>query len=190
MNTTPTPRPLPNSYWATPLLLASEYPGAKLEADAAHRLDLLLAAGIRDFYDLTEATEPLEPYEDLLRERATHLGLAAESVRYRRFPITDVSVPSPKRLTEVLTALEDSAAAGRRAVVHCWGGVGRTGTVVGCHLRQHFGLSGDEALARIADEWQTIPKRDRKPISPETPAQAAAIRDFQPLPAAAFSAVQ
>lgn len=59
MNTTPTPRPLPNSYWATPLLLASEYPGAKLKAEAAHRLDLLLAAGIRDFYDLTEATEGL-----------------------------------------------------------------------------------------------------------------------------------
>ncbi|WP_460502148.1 hypothetical protein, partial [Hymenobacter agri] len=86
MNTTPTPRPLPNSYWATPLLLASEYPGDKQPDQAAHRLDLLLAAGIRDFYDLTEAHEKLEPYEDLLRARAAHLGLPAESVRYRRLP--------------------------------------------------------------------------------------------------------
>lgn len=184
MNTTPTPRPLPNSYWATPLLLASEYPGARHEAEAAHRLDLLLAAGIRDFYDLTEATEPLEPYEDLLRARAAHLGLAAESVRFRRFPIRDMSVPTPKRLAEVLAAIEDSAAAGRRAVVHCWGGVGRTGTVVGCHLRQHFGLSGDEALARIAEEWKGVEKSHRVPRSPETAGQAAFVRAFEPVPAA------
>ena len=185
MNTTPNPRPLPNSYWATPLLLAAEYPGAKLETDAAHRLDLLLAAGIRDFYDLTEAAEPLEPYEDLLRARAANLGLAAESVRFRRFPIRDVSVPTPKRLAEVLAALEDSAAAGRRAVVHCWGGVGRTGTVVGCHLRQHFGLSGDEALARIAEEWKEVEKSHRMPRSPETAEQAAFVRAFEPVPATA-----
>lgn len=185
MNTTSTPRPLPNSYWATPLLLAAEYPGAKLEADAAHRLDLLLAAGIRDFYDLTEATEPLAPYEDLLRARAAHLGLAAESVRFRRFPIRDMSVPTPKRLAEVLAALEDSAAAGRRAVVHCWGGIGRTGTVVGCHLRQQLGLSGDEALARIAEEWKGVEKSHRVPRSPETAEQAACVQAFKPIPVAA-----
>lgn len=184
MNTTPNPRPLPNSYWATPLLLAAEYPGARLETDAAHRLDLLLAAGIRDFYDLTEAAEPLEPYEDLLRARAANLGLAAESVRFRRFPIRDVSVPTPKRLAEVLAALEDSAAAGRRAVVHCWGGVGRTGTVVGFHLRQHFGLSGDEALARIAEEWKGVEKSHRVSRSPETAEQAAFVRAFEPVPVA------
>lgn len=181
MNTTPTPRPLPNSYWATPLLLASEYPGAKQATEAAHRLDLLLAAGIRDFYDLTEADEKLEPYEGLLRERAAHLGLPAESVRYRRFPIRDVSVPSAKRLAEVLAALDDSAAAGRRAVVHCHGGIGRTGTVVGCHLRQHFGLSADEALARIAEEWQTVEKNYRAPYSPETAEQVAYVRSFEPM---------
>ena len=112
MNTIPQPRPLPNSYWATPLLLACEYPGALQEADAAPRLDALLGAGIRDFYDLTEAEE-LQPYENQLRERATRLGIPAESIRFRRFPIRAVSVPSPKRIAEVLAALEDSAAAGR-----------------------------------------------------------------------------
>ncbi|WP_345235804.1 protein-tyrosine phosphatase family protein [Hymenobacter saemangeumensis] len=179
MNTTPTPRPLPNSYWATPTLLACEYPGAKLEADAARRLDALLAAGIRDFYDLTEADELL-PYEAQLRARAAHLGIPPEAVRYRRFPIRDVSVPSPKRLEEVLHALDDSADAGRRAAVHCWGGIGRTGTVVGCHLMRRHGLSGDEALARIAEEWKGVEKAPRAPRSPETDEQAAFVRSYQP----------
>jgi atypical dual specificity phosphatase len=179
MNTKPIPRPLPNSYWATPLLLACEYPGAKTTAEAAHRLDALLAAGIRDFYNLTEEHEPLEPYESILRERAAHVGILPEAIRYRRFPIRDVSVPTPKRLEEVLTALADSAAAGRRAAVHCWGGVGRTGTVVGCHLVRQHGLSGDEALARIAEEWQGVAKSQRMPRSPETDEQAELVRRFK-----------
>lgn len=95
-----------------------------------------------------------------------------------------MSVPAAKRLEEVLAALADSAAAGRRAVVHCWGGVGRTGTVVGCHLRQHFGLSGDEALARIAEEWKGVEKNRRVPRSPETAEQAAFVQAFEPVPAA------
>ena len=33
--------------------------------------------------------------------------------------------------------------------VHCWGGIGRTGTVVGCWLVRH-GMTGDEALAEFA----------------------------------------
>lgn len=184
MNTAPLARPLPNSYWATPLLLASEYPSAKTASEAAHKLDALLAAGIRDFYDLTEATEPLAPYEDLLRARAVHAGLLPESVRYRRFSVPDAGVPTAKRLADIMAALADSAASGRRAVVHCWGGIGRTGTVVGCHLRHRYGLSGDEALARIAEEWKTVEKFQRQPQSPETAEQANFVRSYQPISAA------
>ena len=181
MNTTPIPRPLPNSYWATPLLLAAEYPGAWPESAAAHHLDLLLAAGIRDFYDLTGPTEPLAPYEDLLRARAAHLGLAAESVRFRRFPVPEAGTPAPKRLAEVLAALEDSASTGRRAVVHGRGGLECTAVVVGCHLRQHFGLGGDEALARMAEEWQGAAQTTRVPQLPKTDEQVAFVRAFEPV---------
>jgi len=179
MNTTPTPRPIPNSYWATPLLLACEYPGAPTDEAAASKLDALLAAGIRDFYDLTHEGE-LRPYETQLRERAARLGIAPESLRYRRFPVPDMGLPSVKRLAEIMHALADSAAAGRRAAVHCWGGIGRTGTVVGCHYVQHHGLSGEDALARIADEWQHVAKVKYHPVSPQTREQLNFVRNYKP----------
>ncbi|RZK27434.1 MAG: hypothetical protein EOO61_23475, partial [Hymenobacter sp.] len=44
-------KPLPNSYWATPAVLACEYPG-DLKLDAARdKLTTLLNAGITDFFD-------------------------------------------------------------------------------------------------------------------------------------------
>jgi ADP-ribosyl-[dinitrogen reductase] hydrolase len=56
--------------------------------------------------------------------------------------------------------------------VHCWGGVGRTGTVVGCHLVRS-GLSGDEALARVATLFKSMEKSSRRHRSPETDEQEA-----------------
>jgi protein-tyrosine phosphatase len=172
------PRPIPNSYWATPLLLACEYPGDRTDAAATRKIDALLAAGIRDFYDLTEAKE-LRPYEALLHQRSAHFGLEPGAVRYRRFSLRDMDVPTPEQLSEVLAALADSATAGRLAAVHCWGGIGRTGTVVGCHLQQAQGMSGEEALAHIAHEWQTVAKVHREPTSPQTPAQFAFVRQYR-----------
>lgn len=171
-------RPIPNSYWATPLLLACEYPGSTFPAEAVKKIDALLAAGIRDFYDLTEPGE-LVPYEQLLPERAAAARLSADAVRYRRFPVVDMDLPEAATLAAVLAALAESQAAGRPAAVHCWGGIGRTGTVVGCHLQHAHNLSGEQALARIAEEWRTIPKRNRFPTSPQTDAQLAFVRNYR-----------
>ena len=42
---------------------------------------------------------------------------------------------------------------GKNVYVYCWGGIGRTSTAVGCWLVRH-GMTGDEALAEIAERWQ------------------------------------
>ena len=57
--------------------------------------------------------------------------------------------------------------------VHCWGGVGRTGTVVGCLLADR-GLGYDEALAELAALRAGTRKGDR--AAPETDEQRAVIR--------------
>ncbi|KAG8926822.1 hypothetical protein FRC00_002526 [Tulasnella sp. 408] len=165
------PRPLPNSYWATPTLLASEYPGPPTKALAILRLTALLDVGITDFFDLTEEGE-LVPYSSILERlvsdrsgRFTKVDITRDnyssvfqdrssegdgeslSVGYAKFPIRDGSIPSTDQLKAVLDAFSMvHTQEGRKAVVHCWGGIGRTGTIVGCWL-VHSGVVRDEEEA-------------------------------------------
>lgn len=168
------PAPWPNAYWVVPgLLLAGEYPGTKYDVEARTKLEPLLDAGIRVFVDLTEAHE-LEPYEEVVRDLGAERGVAVE---YRRIPVPDVSVPrSRETMVEILDALDDAIAGGRPVLVHCWGGIGRTGTAVGCFLVRR-GASGEEALRRVAELFRGMEKsRGRR--SPETREQEAYVRDW------------
>ena len=167
------PRPHGNCYWLRPgRLLAGEYPGAKDAAEALARLAAHLDCGVTFFLDLTEEGE-LVPYESELRSLAAARGVVVE---YRRFPVMDVSVPrSPRDMVAILDAIDAALAAGRCVYLHCWSGVGRTGTVIGCHLVRH-GLSGAEALQTLAAHWSGVEKASRKPRSPETDEQCDYVR--------------
>jgi protein-tyrosine phosphatase len=125
--------PLPGSYWVVPgRFLAGRYP-------ASEELQDLRAAGVDSFVDLTApGEEMLAPYEE---------DLAGAS--YRRFPVPDFGHPSPESMAALLDLLEDELGAGRVVYLHCRFGIGRTGTVVGCHLVRG-GRSGEDALAAIA----------------------------------------
>jgi len=59
--------------------------------------------------------------------------------------------------------------------VHCWGGIGRTGTVAGCWLIEQ-GHSCDEAFARIKE--LRAPTPDGQIESPQTAAQRAFVRGW------------
>jgi hypothetical protein len=163
------PTPIPESYWLIEgRLLAGEYPGHFDEDSAREKLAAFLAAGIRSFIDLTERRDMLEPYDRILREVAKEAGV---EVAYERMPIRDLGIPREGLMPQILARIDAELAAGRPVYVHCWGGVGRTGTVAGCWLAGQ-GLTCDEALARIAELRSAMPRGWR--TSPETDAQ----RDF------------
>lgn len=116
-------RPIPNSYWATPLLLACEYPWCP--GVAKQKIEALLAAGVRTFIDLTEVNE-LRAYGSYLSARAEAMGLT--DIEYHRFPIVDRSLPeSIEYMRNILRVLKDNEQRGRITAVHCRGGIGRTG---------------------------------------------------------------
>lgn len=170
------PVPIPNSNWVQPgRLLAGEYPGEKIESDARRKLGLFLDANVRYFVDLTEEGESgLVPYAQLLADEAARRGVAAE---YVRLPIRDVDVPhSREHMAEILNAIDGALGRGLGVYVHCWGGSGRTGTVVGCHLVRG-GLGGSEALEQVAAWWKTVEKYPRSRDSPQTAAQREWVLD-------------
>ena len=45
----------------------------------------------------------------------------------------------------------------RPAFVYCFAGIGRTGTVVGCHLRRHQRATPKNVMARISKLRQAMP---------------------------------
>ncbi len=175
------PLPITESYWVVPgLLLAGEYPYAYDEAEGRERLRALLDAGIRLFVDLTEERESgrtgmLEPYEVPLGEEASARGLLVRKVRH---PVRDMGVPPDDGLARIVGELEGAVERGEPAYVHCWGGIGRTGTAVAAFLARLHGVSGDEALALLDDLWQDVPKSAHFPESPQTEEQRRAVRSF------------
>ena len=169
-----TDTPIPDSYWLLEdRLLAGEYPGASDENRARRKIEAILKAGIRSFIDLTETVDPLEPYEPILHERAASMGL---EVSYRRMPIRDMSIPTMELMDEILSTIETDIGEGRPVYFHCWGGIGRTGTVAGCWLVQQ-GPTCEDALKRLRELRATTP--DRSMESPQTEAQRAFVRGWR-----------
>jgi hypothetical protein len=167
-------RPIPESYWVEPgYLLAGEYP-AQFDSELTRkRIDALIQAGFNTFIDLTKPNETIA-YIRILFDEAK---LYHVDVKHHRFAIGDFGLPTPELMTSILDMIDASLQAGQKIYLHCWGGIGRTGTTVGCYLVRR-GKTGEEALHQLAEWWQTVPKSHIHQRSPETREQAEFIRNW------------
>ena len=80
-------------------------------------------------------------------------------------------------MSRILDAIDAEIARGGIAYIHCWGGVGRTGTTVGCWFARH-GHEGNAALTALRARWNTNPKLAHRD-TPQTAAQRNYIRDWR-----------
>jgi len=153
----PIVRPIQYCYWVDAgNFLAGEYPRNLDEQSSREKMQALRHAGIEVFVDLTTVHDGLSPYDHLL-----------DGARRVNFPIPDVSVPeNDAQMKSILDEIDSHLCSNRKVYVHCWGGIGRTGVVVGCWLARHHG-GGREGYARLQQLWLANPKSARRD-SPET----------------------
>jgi len=150
--------PEPAHYGVGDGVIAGAYPAT---ADAVGSLE---RDGVTVFVDLTHPSDPLDDY--------AHLLVEARRVPH---PIPDMGTPTAGHVMQILDDIDAAREQGGTVYVHCWGGVGRTGTVVGCWLVRH-GLDEGDAIARIAELRREI--AGERP-SPETAGQVALVRGWR-----------
>ena len=167
------PVPLVDSYWVLEgKLLAGSAPCGSSKMEMVRNLARLLNAGITCFLDLREPGENCS-YEDDLSSEAAHLGI---EIIYHRRSISDGDIPNPTQMMAILNQVDDWLADDRLVYVHCQGGAGRTGTVVGCYLVRH-GLESEEALAKLRELRLELPGGGGQ--SPETQGQIEMVQTWR-----------
>lgn len=163
-------RPLYQSYevCGNGIIYAGEYPGDKNGEFAKHKLEHMHHFGVRHFIDLTEEGE-LTPYNHLLPKDTT----------YTRFPIPDCGAPkSIEDVQRLLLRIEELKKMEGYIYLHCWGGVGRTGTIVACYLAQNREEPNlEHALEVLRRQFSEMPKSAYRK-TPETKEQVDFIARF------------
>lgn len=146
--------PFDRSYGVIPgQLLAGYYPGDRKKDMMKQKISNLLACGIRCVINLMELDEqghdgmPFADYVPVLNRLAD----GGPSVNYHSMPIRDLGIPSQDFMVQILNRIDESLGEDRPVYIHCWGGRGRTGTVVGCWLARHGIAEGESALEKIRE---------------------------------------
>jgi len=154
---------------------------ATIEPDGVEeKMEALLDAGVRVVVNLMEPDErdklgrPFTAYEDVLREVARTHSL---EVAVHRFPIPDLGVPDAPTMQRILETIRTALERDLPVYVHCWGGVGRTGTVVGCWLIE----SGRSTPATVLEDLAELRRWDAAAgrTSPETAEQQRFVKGWK-----------
>lgn len=170
--------PIPNCYCLDHgQVYGGEYPGSLESPDAREKIAALLDAGITVFVDLTAPDDRMLPYDAILAEEAGKRGVDAHRIP---IPVPDMGIAPPETMHRILDEIDAWVAEGRSVYVHCWGGVGRTVTVIGCHLVRR-GSNGNAALDTVRERFATMSPgkvQAHRGASPQTEEQREMVRSW------------
>ena len=144
-------------------MIAGEIPASQTEAESHKKLSGIVNINTSLVINLMEVDEKNRNNE-LFYNYSEYLKL--HKIKTHRFPIRDGSIPSTERMTEILNLIDEYNSKNKIVYVHCWGGVGRTGTIVGCYLKRHGIADNNNVLNQIDTLKINTPIASR--MSPET----------------------
>jgi len=97
------------------------------------------------------------------------------AIRMVRFPIRDRSVPTPEQMRSILQCVQKELDAGGIVYIHCLGGIGRTGTVMGCYFVEQGHADPLELLQAL-----TASEPEYFRPTPQTEEQRHFVLDWKP----------
>ncbi|MEK7241651.1 MAG: dual specificity protein phosphatase 23 [Planctomycetota bacterium] len=137
-------------------LLPDEIAGMARPASAVPDFEFLRELGIDAIVSLTEY--PLQ------KAFIEEFGF-----EYKHVPVEDLTAPSLEQIDEFVRFATKVCGGGKKLVVHCGAGIGRTGTMLACYL-VHKGYSARRAIEEV---------RRKRPGSIETPEQEEIIALYE-----------
>lgn len=155
-------KPFEKSYWVVPeMFLAGYYPGSTTEERTIKKLNSLLDSGIRCIINLMEPDEYSTENVEVNDYTETLVDLAKQrdiELKIYNFHIRDLSIPSIEQMRKILNIIDKNLYGDikRPVYVHCRGGIGRTGTVVGCWLKEHNYNSNEKSVLEFLDNIREI----------------------------------
>ncbi len=130
--------------------------------------------GVRCFINLMEANETNQLGQPFNSYIEAAKAINAE-VEMQRLAIRDFTAPTPEFMKKILDVIDAEIANDRPVYVHCWGGLGRTGAVVGCWLRRH----GEEDPLKKLQELRVGASNSHR-ASPQSQDQYSLVRNWPP----------
>lgn len=153
-----------------PTLYAGQYPGSKHTVLHSIKLGQLIEREIDCVISLMEAEETsfFTPYTKALKQANPRIELL-------QFPIQDMKVPTQKQCETIVEAIEEMLTCNKKVYIHCWGGHGRTGTIIGAWLVAQ-GYHPKDALDTIKSQRKQTRFEDQP--SPQTSEQVEFVYNF------------
>jgi hypothetical protein len=147
-------------------LLVGAYPATQDDKETADIISSILKLGIRKFVCLQQEYRPnvpeelwrsglaLRPYFNdvlhLVKNKASYSSLFATSsiaivdekdLSFDHCPIVDCGITDDNKVLDLASKLVDELSRGVVIYLHCWGGHGRTGTIVSVMLHLMYNVS-------------------------------------------------
>lgn len=162
--------PTPSSNWVIcNNLIQGSYPGHPELNVHMKILDSILDCGVTTFVSLLEAHE-----QSMFRPYKAYVKSLAPQTEFVELPIPDMGVTDDKIISEVADTIADGINNRNKVYyIHCWGGHGRSGTLVALVLNK-LGLPCKEALFCVKQCHQTREYNGDIP-SPQTSEQLSQV---------------